>query len=154
MLHLVPAPVHRVALRVAHGLRKLWWGTVHPQQIGCCVIGFDSTGRVMLVRHSYGSRAWTLPSGGVGRGEDPAATAVREFREETGCMLHAARLVTIIKEDLHGARHVQHVFVGRADGEPCPDGREVVALEFFAPDALPPDTARTALSRLALLGSE
>lgn len=40
-------------------------------------------GRVLLVHHRATDH-WTLPGGGVERGEDPIETPVRELREETG----------------------------------------------------------------------
>jgi 8-oxo-dGTP pyrophosphatase MutT (NUDIX family) len=39
---------------------------------------------VLLVRHTYGSRAWDLPGGTGKSGEVPRATARREMQEELG----------------------------------------------------------------------
>ena len=40
--------------------------------------------RVILVSHWYAPWAWTLPGGGVDKGEEPEKAAMREAREETG----------------------------------------------------------------------
>lgn len=149
MLHLIPAPLHRSALRLADRLRKRWWRLRKPLLLGCRVIAFDEAGRIMLIRHSYGSDKWMLPGGGIGRGEEPVAGAAREFREETGCTLTDARLVTITEDRLHGAINRVHVVCGYATGAPKPDGREIIALGFHAPDALPEDLAPLIASRIA-----
>lgn len=41
-------------------------------------------GRVVLLRHWYAPHVWTLPGGGVGRGEKLHDAAKREVFEETG----------------------------------------------------------------------
>ena len=98
MIRLVPAPLHRAALRKAHALRKVWWRLRQPLLLGCRVLAFDSEGRVLLIRHSYGSGRWMLPGGGIARGEDPLAAATRELAEETGCALDAPRLFAVVDE--------------------------------------------------------
>lgn len=137
MLHLIPPPLHRAALRLAHGLRKRWWWVRKPRLQGCRVLAIDSAGRVLLIRHSYGSGQWMAPGGGVRRGEAPVAAAVRELREEAGCMLATAVQVAVVVEPMHGARNAVHVIAGRATGQVRPDGREVIEAAFFALDALP-----------------
>jgi 8-oxo-dGTP pyrophosphatase MutT (NUDIX family) len=50
-------------------------------------------GRLWLAAIRPGGKpegVWALPKGLIGRGEDPAATAVREVAEETGCEGEAA----------------------------------------------------------------
>lgn len=141
MLHLIPAPVHRAGLRIAHALRKRWWRWRRPSVNGCRVLAIDGTGRVLLVRHSYGSRKWMPPSGGIGRGEAPLTAAARELREETGCTLSDPVEVAQLVEGLHGARNVIHVIAGRTSDAPLADGREIVEAAFFALDALPGDMA-------------
>jgi 8-oxo-dGTP pyrophosphatase MutT (NUDIX family) len=137
MLHLIPRPLHRAAYRLAHTLRKVWWRLARPNVTGCRVLAFDGEGRVLLVRHSYGTGNWMPPGGGMKRGEDPLLAGTRELSEETGCHLEAAWQVMHREEALRGATNAVHVVAGRAVGLPVPDGREIVEAAFFAPDALP-----------------
>jgi ADP-ribose pyrophosphatase YjhB (NUDIX family) len=101
------------------------------------VVVLDGEGRVLLVRHSYGSDRWAPPGGGIGRREDPLPAAARELREETGCVLRNARLLTVSAEQVFGQSNIVHIVLGRTDDEPRPDGREIVEARFFAVDALP-----------------
>ena len=137
MLHLIPKPLFRLAYRLAHGVRKLWWRVRKPRVSGCRVLAFDQTGRVLLVRHSYGSGSWMAPGGGLRRGENPLRAGARELREECGCDLAGAWQLVLVEEPLQGATNVVHVVAGEVVGTPVPDGREVIAAAFFAPDALP-----------------
>jgi 8-oxo-dGTP pyrophosphatase MutT (NUDIX family) len=81
MLHLIPAPLHRVLYRVAHGVRRQWWRVRRPRRSSVVVVAFDERDRVLLVRHSYGRPAWSLPGGGMNRGELPEPDAAREIGE-------------------------------------------------------------------------
>lgn len=137
MLHLIPAPLHRAGLRLAHGVRRRWWRLARVQLNGCRVLAFDETGRILLIRHSYGSGNWMLPGGGIGRDEAPLAAALRELREETGCELDSARVHGVVEEPLYGTINRVHVVAGRIVGTPQGDGREVIELALFSPGALP-----------------
>ena len=137
MLHLIPAPLHRTGLRLAHAVRRRWWRLARIKLNGCRVLAFDDAGRILLIRHSYGSGNWMLPGGGIGRGEDPLAAALRELREETGCTLIGARVHSVVEEPLYGTINRVHMVAGRIAGIPRGDGREVIELGLFAGDALP-----------------
>lgn len=60
------------------------WRLFRPRLDGVRVLAIDSTGRVLLVRHSYGTPRWMAPGGGLRPGEDPILAAGRELAEETG----------------------------------------------------------------------
>lgn len=137
MLRLIPRPLHRLGYRLAHALRVRWWRLRRPEVRGCRVLALDDQGRILLIRHSYGSTRWMLPGGGYSRGEEALAAAKRELREETGCELIDGRVIGRIFEPLHGARNRLTLVRGWTNDVPCADGREVVAAEFFAPDSLP-----------------
>ena len=137
MLYLIPAPAHRTILRVAHRLRLRWWRMRRPRLAGCRVLALDGAGRVLLVRHSYGSGKWMPPGGGLGRGEDVLMAARRELLEETGCTLETAVLLELAEEALHGARNAVHVVAGLTRSTPLADGREIIEAAFFEFDALP-----------------
>lgn len=149
MFRLIPPPLHRALLVQAHRLRVVWWRLRKPLLIGCRVLAFDEAGRVLLVRHSYGSGRWMLPGGGVARGEAPLVAACRELAEETRCALLDPREIAVIEEPLAGATNRVHVITGQAVGVPQGDGREIVEARFFAPDALPSDLARQLQANLA-----
>lgn len=144
MFHLIPAPIHRLALRLGHWLRKRWWRWRKPLLIGCSVMLYDRQGRVLLVRHSYGHGLWGLPGGAVGRREDPAEAARRELREEVGCEAGALTPGGAVTRDFHGACNQVHMFSGVTEDSPRPDGREIVEAQFFSMDALPADLSQGA----------
>ena len=97
---------------------------------------FDDRGRVLLVRHSYGPPVWALPGGGIGRSENPASAAAREFREELGCDIADIVLAGATEEEDSGSHDLRHLFTGRLAGTPRPDMREIVAVGLFDPDTL------------------
>lgn len=137
MFHLIPAPLHRLAYRFAHSLRKTWWRTARPTIYGVRVLALDAEGRVLLVRHSYGSRQWSPPGGGMRRRENACAAGLRELREETGCAIEGIHEIARTQEPLHGATNVVRIVGGPIVGTPRPNQREIVEARFFAPDALP-----------------
>jgi 8-oxo-dGTP pyrophosphatase MutT (NUDIX family) len=76
--------LRRLAYRVAFGALRVFWRVAHPELSGVKCVLRDGRGHVLLVRHSYGPRAWDLPGGIVQHGEAPATTAQREMAEELG----------------------------------------------------------------------
>lgn len=133
----LPASLHRQLYRLAHWSRRQVWKVWRPRLEGVRVLAFDTRGRILLIRHSYGSDKWMPPGGGLGRSEDPVAAAVRELHEETGCRLVGARELGVLAEDLHGADNVVHLVAGQAEGDPLADLREIIDVGFFPLDALP-----------------
>jgi 8-oxo-dGTP pyrophosphatase MutT (NUDIX family) len=151
MLQLIPPPLHRLLYRLAYRLRGTWLRVRGGRVHGCNIVARDARGRLLMVRHSYGSRGWQFPGGGVGRTEEPEAAARREFAEELRCELTGLTRLGTIEEPYQGAVNVVHVFTALVTGEPRVDGREVVESRFFAPDALPPSLGRKAIRRVEML---
>ena len=148
MLHLIPAPLHRQLYRLAHRARRAWWRVRRPRRSSVVVVPFDDHGRVLLVRHSYGSAVWSLPGGGIDRGEAPEAAARREIGEELGCGLADMVALEVKQERIAGSFDTRHVFVARLVGEPVADMREIVAVAFFEPDRVPNDCGRLSRRRI------
>lgn len=151
MLHLIPAPLHRALFRVGHGLRKIFLRHIAGEVHGCCIIGRDDTGAILLVRHSYGPPVWSFPGGGMRRGEDPEAAAHRELAAELGCTLHQPVHIGLQQNRYLGSTNHVSVFTGLVRGKPTPDMREVVEARFFALDSLPENRSRSVELRLTLL---
>ncbi|PEQ14415.1 hypothetical protein B2G71_02135 [Novosphingobium sp. PC22D] len=151
MLHLIPAPLHRLALRVGSRLMRHWRRIVRPQLVGASVIVQDPDGPILMVRHSYGEEAWLFPGGGCKRGEAPADCARREIREELGCAIESLELIGRLDETISGAPHAAFVFHARLAGPVRPDGREILEARYFPLDALPEPLGPAVVRRIALL---
>lgn len=151
MLSFLPAPLHRLALRCAHALRLRLWGTLRLEVRGCNVLAFDRDGRLLLVRHSYQQPdLWMLPGGGLARGEDAVAAAVRELAEESGCHLVQAIWFGSDRIAMPGGwRNRIEMVTGHTDDAPGADGREIEEARFFALDALPASTSAAVHRRVA-----
>jgi ADP-ribose pyrophosphatase YjhB (NUDIX family) len=150
MLLRPPPWLHRLALKLGHGVRMAWWRVRRPTLHGCNAIVANAAGEVLLVRHSYQTpRLWMLPGGGLERGERPEDAAVRELREETGCTLFEPQLFGTETVPLGGARNIVHLVAARTEDAPRADGREIVEAAFFGVEGLPSRTAMAARRRIA-----
>ncbi len=138
MFHLIPPILHRFLLRIAHALRILWWRWAKPDLSGVNVLILSGEGKVLLVRHSYEAEKWTLPGGGLQRGELPAAAVSRELSEELDCAVAELTPIGVDDNQLYGARCVTHVFACTVSGEPQVDGREVIEAAYYDPYSPPP----------------
>lgn len=150
MLYLIPRPLHRLALRVAHRGRHWLRLVLKPHLHGVSVLAFDGEGRLLLVRHSYGPDAWAVPGGGCKRSEAPDVTARRELMEELGVEIARLILVAAIEETISGSPHTAHIFEARLSGEVRPDRREILEARYFALDQLPDGMSRFTRHRIAL----
>lgn len=141
MLHLIPAPLHRQLYRIADKVRRRWWRIRKPLRRSVLIVAFDASGRVLLVRHSYGQPIWAMPGGGHGAKEAPAVAAAREFREELGCELADLLVLPASRRVVGGSTELQSLCIARVAGEPVADNREVVEVRYFDPRELPENVA-------------
>jgi 8-oxo-dGTP pyrophosphatase MutT (NUDIX family) len=140
----IPARLHRFALRVAYRALLVYWRVWRPRTEGVCVAVWCD-GALLLVQHTYKS-GYGLPAGGRRRGEVPRDAAARELREEVGIVVSPAELLPaghVMTRALGNEDHLD-VFELQFDQEPKlrVDGREICSARFHA---------RTRLTSLDLL---
>jgi len=108
------------------------------------VIIWDDRGRALLVQGKwmlwYDDPGLSLPGGGLRRGEDPAAGAVRELAEELGLKIAPQELrplgITRIHE--HGIAYNAHLFAARLQAAPALhlQHSEIVDAQWYTPKEL------------------
>ena len=148
MFRIVPAPLHRAALRIAHKVRHHWRVRTGRRIEGTSAILRDHENRLLLVRHSYGPKVWALPGGGIKSGEDAESSIRREVREEISCDILGLRLVGTFEEEISGSPHTAHLFTGVVDEMPRADLRELTEARFFPVSSLPEPLGTLTRSRL------
>lgn len=140
----------RLAYRVLHQARSLYWRLIRPEVFGVKVIILDPDRRVLLVRHSYGhSDLFMLPGGGVGPNEDAASAAAREAEEETGIVIGRLALHGQFVDTSRGARNHISVYVGYAnDTRLCIDKQEIIDARWFSINDLPSNVSTASRLRV------
>jgi 8-oxo-dGTP pyrophosphatase MutT (NUDIX family) len=145
---------HRLRRALEPAVRPLahtYWRFSRGATLGARALVIDGQGRVFLIKHSYVD-GWHLPGGGVETGETLLTALGRELIEEGNIRLtaepklHGVFFNARVSRRDHVALYVVRDFV---QDEPPRPNREIVAHGFFAPDALPPDTARATRARIA-----
>ncbi len=149
MLHLIPERLHRALLPFAHRLRHRWRKFVRAPLAGVSVLVTDFDGRLLLVRHSYGSGGWALPGGGMGRREEPETAARREIAEEVGIALEGVRVLEQLDETISGSPHTAWLVAARTRDRPQPDRREILEARFFPTHSLPEPLTPLTRARIA-----
>ena len=104
--------------------------------VGVFASVFDSSGRILLVRHDYGSRQWSTPGGRVEPGESPVTALLREVTEEIACDIRISHLIGVYakpyRDDL-----VLSFDATLISGVPQACVPEISDLVFSARDSLP-----------------
>jgi len=120
-----------------------------PVALGASALIVDRSGKVLLARHSY-MTGWSLPGGGVARGEPPVAAVLREVKEEIGSVQSdAPELVGVFSRRSGWATNVVLLYrLTNADVVFTPN-IEVREIRFVDPAAPPPGTTAGTRRRLA-----
>lgn len=113
---------------------------LHYPQASAALVVENTRGQVLLIRswrYPIQQEGWEIPAGSVDCGEDPAAAAIREVKEETG--LDVNHLVLLCQFYPSNGMSDQKVYVyeGKAEeSEFILDEREIEEARWFAPEVL------------------
>ena len=132
--------VRREQLLLPDG-KTTWFDIViHPGAV--TLIPIDTLGRILFVRqyrHAVGKELLELPAGTLNAGEEPAACALREVREETG--MSAGKLEKVGEFYLVPGYSTEYMHLYLASDlqvDPLPgDEDEFITVEAIPLDALP-----------------
>src|SRR5437763_5090787 len=105
----LPVPVKRLGYRVAYAGLRTYWFVRRPKLSGVKCVLTDGD-EVLLVRHTYGPRAWDLPGGAIKRGEAPLHAASREMNEELGVSIDDWRALGAVRVIVDHRRDLVHCF--------------------------------------------
>lgn len=138
------ALAYNTIVLVRAGVRQL----MRPTEVGvrALVIRGDE---LLLVRHRGGRRPWSLPGGGIHRGETLAEAAVREVREESGCEARPLHLLGLYRAVGEGMTNYVAVFLCAPLGEVSPPryDLEIADARFFHRHEVPTNTEPGSLRR-------
>jgi 8-oxo-dGTP pyrophosphatase MutT (NUDIX family) len=146
-------PLLRLGYRVAYRVLQAWSLATRPGVRGVKCVLRDGSGRVLFVRHHYGSRrTWELPGGGVKRGEAPRAAVAREALEELGVSDLAWREVGAEHGVWYGKSEVLTIFEAPwPGGKISPDPVEIAHLGWFTVSEPPSPVGPTTKVALRVL---
>lgn len=103
--------------------------------VGVTGVILNNRDEVLLFRHTYRRRQWSLPGGYIKAKEHPKEGIEREIEEESGLVVSADWRYKI-RTDRDSAR-LDIVYVGSFIGGEFKASKEVVEAKFFTFDALP-----------------
>jgi ADP-ribose pyrophosphatase YjhB (NUDIX family) len=138
----------RQIIKALYPLARLYWRVVKPRTFGVRAIVTSSDGLFLLVKHSYDD-FWYLP-GGAKKNRETAEQAIgREIAEETGLQtLRVLKKLGTYVSDREGKADTIDVFVCWTEASTLNAGDEILAVRWFAFDALPDEISPATLRRL------
>ena len=122
-----------------------------PVALGAHAIIVEPGGKVLLARHSY-MNGWSLPGGGVGRGEAPLHALLRELREEIGeVRSDSPELIGVFSRPAGWSTNVVMLYRLSNAAVTFTPNFEVREILFVDPSAPPPGTSSGTRRRLTEL---
>lgn len=145
----MPSHANSLPSRLAFGAlmtAKALWA---PVALGVHALIVEPGGKVLLAQHSY-IKGWSLPGGGVHRGEAPVSALLRELGEELGTVRSdPPELVGVFSRPAGWATNVVMLYrLGNARVTFTPNF-EVREIVFVDPTDPPQNTASGTRRRLA-----
>jgi ADP-ribose pyrophosphatase YjhB (NUDIX family) len=133
--------IKRLYINLIHHLLKLWWFLTRPEGRGVKVL-LKHGDEILLARHSYGHRLWTIPGGGVKKAEDFAIAGRREITEEMGITVNNLVRIGSYNSDYEYKKVTVECFVAEVDTKTVtPDDFEIAEVGWFPITSLPTDRA-------------
>ncbi len=94
----------------------------------------DGVEILLVHRTRYSDTEWSLPKGKVDPGESLEQTAVREVREETGCVVRVGEFLGVTHYEASGKpKEVSYWRMALVEQKEREDTREVAGLQWLAP---------------------
>jgi len=133
-----PKEIKKVMIKVSRFLQKIYWFIFKPKTYGVkCLVDYE--GKILLVKLSYAHKGWTIPGGGVDRGESFEEAAKRELKEETGIVANKLKKVKeYISTEYYKYDTVEIFYTKVNTDKVTPDYLETIDYLWFDPkDPLP-----------------
>lgn len=142
--HASPAQL-RVAYRLGYLVLRPWWFLTRPRTRGVKAV-VRCGDAVLLVRHTYARRGeWDIPGGFLRPDEDPVPALRRELGEELGVTPARITSLGVVPSRFDHKREELFLYVADVESRAfCASVAEIAAADWFAHDALPPPTRRSA----------
>ena len=107
-----------------------------------CRVIVESDGQILLVKGWHDGEKWSLPGGGLHKGEEPLLSAVREVFEETGIRLEPDQLLELGNDTYNerGLRYGIKQFGCKLAEQPATHKQhlELIAIKWFDPKDITP----------------
>jgi len=115
---------------------RLYWFVFKPKTRGVkCIV--EHNGKILMIRNTYGHQRWTLPGGGIHKGETPEQAARRETMEEVGVSVEDLKNIGEFTTNVEYKRDTVTIFAGKIGSDQFKiDGVEVLEAKWFLPDDL------------------
>lgn len=120
------------------------------------IIVTNESGKILLVKGFIGV-SWSLPGGGIEKGETPIDAAVRELYEETGLRIRPTyvRLAGVLEGTQSPVNYVAHIFTATVSRSDLPSephrSREIIEIGWFDVGNLPDDISTIVRPSLGLV---
>lgn len=136
------------------GLRV--WTYVSSQERARVVL-INERHEVLFVKGTISDWHWSLPGGGIERGEDPKAAAIRELYEEVGIRIDSdlvQKVGTIQKGD-GKMPYTAHIFMAKLANNKIPEKpvnrMEIAEIAWMSQDSDPKELSKVAQKAMELL---
>ncbi len=119
-------------------LERLGVRTIERDGVFTVIRHPENQDMILLVKHGYGTKKWSLPGGGLKQAELALDGAIREVFDETGLLVRIKKQIAYLSlEQKYGFTSLFEGEVVKGSIHRNGDGQEILACNYFHKDYLP-----------------